>query len=60
VENSPCRQKKTNLHQFSLEAIGACIGIPADLSLIRIKADSTLPAAHGCIVINNDWRFLFF
>ncbi|CAH9072165.1 unnamed protein product [Cuscuta europaea] len=27
-------------------AIGACVGSPADLALIRMQADATLPAAH--------------
>jgi solute carrier family 25 (mitochondrial oxoglutarate transporter), member 11 len=27
-------------------AIGACVGSPADLALIRMQADSTLPAAQ--------------
>mgnify|MGYP004707367011 CR=1 FL=1 len=27
-------------------AIGACVGSPADLSLIRMQADATLPAAQ--------------
>jgi hypothetical protein len=44
---------------LTVGAIGACVGSPTDLSLIRMQADSTLPIAHGCIVINIDWLIFF-
>jgi len=43
--------KPLPLHQKALcgltaGAIGACVGSPADLALIRMQADATLPAAQ--------------
>ncbi|KAL3513456.1 hypothetical protein ACH5RR_026173 [Cinchona calisaya] len=33
-------------------AIGACVGSPSDLPLIRMPADATLPAAQRAVALN--------
>jgi hypothetical protein len=52
--------RKLSLIWLLEQLVLVLVGSPADLALIRIQADSTLPAAHGCIVINSDWLIFIF